>query len=246
MRVLILAAGYATRLYPLTKEYPKPLLEVKGRPIIDYILDKIYSVKEIDEIVVITNSKFISKFRKWRNTLRSARRIVLVDDLTKGLNDRRGAIGDMNFAITKRRIRDDLLVIGGDNLFNYDLNRFFSFAKKAGGNPVIGVYDIKDKAEAKKYGIVRLDKKRRLVDFEEKPSRPKSTLAAMCLYYFPKDKLRLLKEYITIHKQGQDATGFYIDWLRKETPVYGFVFGGNWYDIGDFKFYNKAKSGFKQ
>lgn len=244
MKALILAAGYATRLYPLTKEYPKPLLEVAGRPIIDYIVDELETIKDIDSIIVVTNSKFISKFRKWRLTLRSSKPVVLVDDLTKGLADRRGAIGDMNFAITKKRIKEDLLVIGGDNLFDYDLNKFFSFAKKAKGNPVIGVYDIKDKAQAKKYGIVKLDRRKQLVDFEEKPAHPKSTLAAMCLYYFPKEKLKLLKDYISAYKQGRDATGFYIDWLRKETPVYGFVFGGRWYDIGDFKFYNKARSGF--
>lgn len=244
MKALILAAGYATRLYPLTKKYPKPLLEVNRRPIINYIVDKLETIDEIDEIVVITNSKFISKFRSWALGLHCKKRITLVDDLTNDLNDRRGAIGDMNFAIIKKRISDDLLVIGGDNLFSEDLNKFLSFAQGTKGKPSIGVFDIKNKREAKKYGIVKLDTRKQITDFTEKPKKPKSTLVAMCLYYFPKQKLGLLKKYIKVHSVGRDAAGFYIDWLRKETPVYGFVFDGNWYDIGDFKFYNKAKTSF--
>ncbi len=304
MKALILAAGYATRLYPLTKEYPKPLLKVGKRPIINYIIDKLAALDDIDEIIVVTNSKFFPKFKKWRSHLQSKKHISLVDDLTKSHSDRRGAIGDMSFVIDKKRLKDDLLIIGGDNLFSGDLKEFLSFVK-GNPNPAIGAYNIKDIRQAKKYGVIKLGAKFKLIDFKEKPENPKSTLIAMCLYYFPKEKLRLIKEYLMgresirpflnrfrkvypfwirpfpiplrkspkVTAEGNfldiktdkprpfyytgslrskkergkhDATGFYIDWLRKKVPVYGFVFDGFWYDIGDHKFYNEAKQKFSR
>ncbi len=244
MKALILAAGYATRLYPLTKEYPKPLLKVKDRPIIEYILAKLNKIPEIDEIIVVTNSKFISRFRKWRLGVQSRKPIALVDDLTKSQVTRRGAIGDLDFAINKKRVKDDLLVIGGDNLFDGGLGKFLRFAESTGRSPVIGAYNIKDIRQAKKYGVVKLDENCRVADFKEKPKVPKSTLVAMCLYYFPKEKLGLVREYMKNKKKENDATGLYIDWLRKRCTVYGFVFNGRWYDIGDHQFYRQAKEAF--
>ncbi len=240
MKALILAAGYATRLYPLTKEYPKPLLEVGQRPIIDYIVDKLDALDGINEIIVVTNSKFMPKFKRWLSRQHTKKQISLVDDLTKSLRDKRGAIGDINFAVNKKRLKDDLIVMGGDNLFNASLKEFSSFIN-GNPNPVIGAYNIKNKAAAKKYGVVKLGANSRIVDFKEKPDRPKSTLIAMCLYYFPKEKLKLIKEYWDTKTNKHDATGFYIDWLRKKVPVYGFVFGGFWYDIGDRKVFQEAK-----
>lgn len=246
MKALILAAGYATRLYPLTREYPKPLLLVKDRPIINYIVDKLEAIRAIDEIIVVTNSKFISRFRSWAKNLKSKKRISLVDDLTKDLDDKRGAVGDMIFAINKKHINDDILVIGGDNLFKGDLRDFLRFTRARKNNPVIGVYKIKNKQEARKYGVIELEKKNKVVDFAEKPDVPKSKLVAMCLYYFPKKRLNLIKEYLRSNINGHDATGFYIDWLRKKIPVYGYIFEGHWYDIGDHKFYNEAKKRFAE
>jgi len=244
MKALILAAGYATRLYPLTVEYPKPLLKVEQRPIIDYIVDKVKTVEAIDEIIVVTNSKFISSFKRWADEVQLDRPLTLVDDLTKDHADRRGAIGDMHFVIKQRHIEDDLLVVGGDNLFDGGLLEFFSFAQGKESNPVIGVYDIKHKEQSGKYGVIKMDAENRIVDFEEKPKAPKSTLIAMCLYYFAKDKLGLIEEYLDTKTDKHDATGFYIEWLINRVPVYGFVFGGRWYDIGDHEFYNEAKRSF--
>jgi len=244
MKALILAAGYATRLYPLTKEYPKSLLLVRGRPIIDYIIEKLEDINEIDEIIVITNSKFFNNFKAWKQKHHLKFKITVVDDLTKKNANRLGAIGDMNFAIDKKRIACDLLVIGGDNLFSGTLNKFLHFTKQNKENPVIGAFDIKRRAEASKYGVVRLNRNKQVVDFQEKPRQPKSTLIAMCLYYFPKNKLRLIKEYLYRKKEKKDAMGFYIDWLRSKEPVYGYVFSGKWFDIGDYKFYNAAKQAF--
>ena len=244
MKALILAAGYATRLYPLTREYPKPLLEVNGRPIIDYIIDKLDKIEDIREIIVITNNKFIPQFKKWQIKLSCQKKISLVDDLTKDHIDRRGAIGDMDFAIKKKRIRDDLLAIGGDNLFDGGLADFISFAKINQPQPTIGVYNIRQKKQAKNYGVVRLGKDNKVLDFQEKPVSPKSTLIAMCLYYFPKGKLRLSKKYLDRKTDKTDATGFYIDWLRKQERVYGFIFTGRWYDIGHPEIYKEAKENY--
>ena len=246
MKALILAAGYATRLYPLTKEFPKPLLEVENKPIIDYIIDKLDSLGEVTEIIVVTNSKFFPRFETWRTKQKTKIPINIMDDLTKDNATRRGAIGDMDFAIRKKKLNDDLLVIGGDNLFDSALEGFVSFckAKSVGSSPVIGVYDIKHKSSANKYGVVKLDKQSRIIDFQEKPNKPKSSLVAMCLYYFPKKTLSLLKEYLKARTEKRDATGLYIDWLKQKTAVYGFILKGRWYDIGDHEFYRKAKERF--
>lgn len=244
MKALILAAGYATRLYPLTRDFPKPLLRVRRKPVINYIIEKLNNLDEIDEIIVVTNSKFISKFREWKYSLNFKKPVSLIDDLTKDNQDRRGAIGDIDFVLKKKRIKGDLLVIGGDNLFDSDLGGFLEFTHLHQNYPVIGAYNIKGRERAKKYGVVRLDSRNRLIDFEEKPARPKSTLVAMCLYYFPKEKLKLIKEYL-IKSRKTDTTGVYIDWLRKKLSVYGYVFNGRWYDIGDFKYFAEAKKKFK-
>jgi glucose-1-phosphate thymidylyltransferase len=244
MKALVLAAGYATRLYPLTKDYPKPLLKLGSKPIIDYIIEKLDLLDEIDEIIVITNSRFFSHFSKWSKSVRVNKKISLIDDLTKSLSDKLGAIGDMDFAIQNKSIKDDLMVIGGDNLFDDSLKGFLSFAKSKTKSPVLGAYNIGNKTDAKKYGVLKLNKENKVINFQEKPSAPKSTLVAMCLYYFPKSKLALIKEYLGKKNKQKDATGLYIDWLRRRVAVYGFVFGGRWYDIGDHKFYNEAKKKF--
>ena len=239
-KALILAAGYATRLYPLTRDYPKPLLQVKGKPIINYIIDKFTGLKEIDEIFVVTNSKFISHFKRWRKKIRSNKRISLIDDLTKSPEDRLGAVGDIDFTIRAKSIKNDLLVIGGDNLFMESMRGFIDLAKNK-NSPVLGVYDIKNKRNATKYGVIKLDKNNKVVDFQEKPRKPKSSLVAMCLYYFPKKRLSFIGEYADNRNKNNDTTGSYIDWLRRKINVYGYIFKEPWYDIGDHKFYDEAR-----
>jgi len=245
MRALILAAGYATRLYPLTREFPKPLLEVGGKPLLDHIIAKIEGEEQVKAITVITNNKFFPQFKEWAAKRKFARPLNLVDDKTLTLDDRLGAIGDMHFAILDQGLQEDLLVLGGDNLFDTPLKGFLDFAKSK-DSPVIGVYDIREKSLASQYGVIGLDADSRVVDFEEKPKTPKYSQIAMCLYYFPKAKLGLIGEYAASRPEKRDATGFYIDWLRKREPVYGYVFEGRWFDIGDPRYYNEAKERFNQ
>ncbi|MDD5255316.1 MAG: nucleotidyltransferase family protein [Candidatus Omnitrophica bacterium] len=244
MKAVILAAGYATRLYPLTKMYPKPLLKVKRRPIIDYIIDKLQGLDGLDEILVVSNNKFFRRFQAWQRRHPQKKKIRVVNDLTCSNADRLGAIGDADFAITKRRLACDVLVIGGDNIFDGDLEAFLAFARSKKKSPVIGAYDIGRLSDARHYGVLKTDARHRVTDFQEKPAKPTSRLVAMCLYYFPAQKLRLIKEYMRAKDTRRDATGLYIDWLRKKVTVYAFVFGGRWYDIGDHEFYRKAQTSF--
>ncbi len=245
MKALILAAGYATRLYPLTKDYPKALLTVRQKAIVDFIIDKLEALDPVDEIIIVTNSKFISQFRKWLHRRVKGKRISLIDDLTKDNASRLGAIGDMDFVIRKMSLCDDLLVVGGDNLFEDGLNEFLRFAQAHKNNPVIGVHQLKDKVHASKYGVLKIDKKNKVIDFQEKPAHPQSKLVAMCLYYFPAEKLGLIREYLKRKaKKKADAVGLYIDWLSRKVDIFAHVFYGRWYDIGDHKFYAQAKDNF--
>lgn len=244
MKALILAAGYATRLYPLTKDFPKALLAVRNKPIIEYLIDKLEAVDEVEAILVVTNSRFFAQFKKWKQRVKCKKPIHIIDDLTTDNMNRRGAIGDTAFVIEQEKIRGDLLVLGGDNLFDGELDSFFTFAKAHRGAPVIGAFDLADKTHAKRFGVMKLNRQGKIIHFKEKPLTPSSTLVAMCLYFFPKPKLSLIHEYLKARAGKHDATGLYIDWLRKKVAVFGFVFGGRWFDIGDHRFYDEAKESF--
>ena len=243
MKTLILAAGYGTRLYPLTKNKPKPLLPVAKKPIIDYILDKLNEVSELKAIIVISNNKFFSKFKTWAKATEKKFNKFSIKILNDGSNtpeDRLGAIGDIIFSLKKEKIKEDILIVGGDNIFDFNLKNFVLFAKQKRPQVSIGLYDIEDIKKASRFGIVRINKSKRLVSFEEKPRSPKSSLVAICLYYFPKESLRYIFDYIE-DKQNTDAPGQYIRWLYKKRPVYGFAFKGIWHDIGHLDYYNRVK-----
>lgn len=240
MKALILAAGYGRRLYPITRDYPKPLLLIRERPIIDYIVDKLDKIKEIDDILVVTNDKFIQRFKQWKRQKKNTKRIKLINDLTRTYETRLGALGDIDLTIKKTRLKDDLLVIGGDNLFDEELGSFISCIGKNGTSVVVGVYDIKDREKANHYGVVDIDRDKRIIGFEEKPAKPKTSLVAMCLYYFPEGKLSLLDEYLSSKDKDHDASGSFINWLYKKEKVFAFEFKGRWFDIGQHYFYEQA------
>ena len=230
-------------MYPLTKEYPKSLLEVRGKPILDYIVDKLEAVDEVSEIIIITNSKFIAKFRQWKKRAQAQKKLTLVDDRTRANSDRLGAIGDVDFAINKQGIKEDLLVIGGDNLFSGSLVSFLRFAGRKKPSAAIGLYQLQEIKDASRYGVVKLDGDKKVINFTEKPRHPKSKLVAMCLYFIPRERLSLIKDYMKLSKKA-DATGNYIDWLKERVDTYGFIFHGDWYDIGDLKYLTAAKNNF--
>ncbi|MFC1667313.1 nucleotidyltransferase family protein [Candidatus Omnitrophota bacterium] len=245
MKTLLLAAGYATRLYPLTLNKPKPLLPIAGKPVIEFILDIIEPLKDVDGIYIVTNRKFSKNFEEWSAKFSSSKEIVVVNDGTTSNEDRLGATGDIEFVIREKKLKDDLLVLAGDNIFKKDLTDFINFSVSKRPSITIGLYDVKDLGLAKKYGIVSLDENKRIVEFKEKPSNPTSTLAAKCLYFFPKEKLGIVGEYLDTDA-AKDAPGYFLEWLSKKESVFGYAFKDEkWFDIGDKKSYEEANREFK-
>lgn len=242
MKALILAAGYATRLYPITKHIPKPLLPIVGKPIIEYLLDKIYLIDDIDEVFVVTNKKFYPHFKAWHERLVAAGvydlKITIINDNTTADGTKLGAVGDLQFVIDQAKIKDDLLVLGGDNLFEFNLGEFVEYSKSKNAN-VVALHDIKDKEIVKRMGMVELDPDNKLIKFIEKPPKPTTTLIAICCYFFPKHKISKIKEYLD---KGNipDAPGFYVAWLHQNDDVYGWVFSESWFDIGNLDQFESA------
>ncbi len=243
MKALILAAGYATRLWPLTKNTPKPLLEVKGRPIIEHIAKHFSEIKGIEAIYIVTNEKFTQDFEDWASRYRSAIPIKVINDLTASNDDRLGAVGDMRYAIKETKIDDDLLVIAGDNLFEYRLSDFqrFFLEKKAS---VVACKDMGSIEEVRgKLGVVEVDTSGRITGFEEKPEEPKSALASTACYIFTRVDIREIGQYIELGNRPDNA-GDFVKWLSRHKPVYAFVFKEKWYDIGSFESLGKARGEF--
>ena len=232
MEAIILAAGYATRLYPLTENIPKPLLKVRGKPIVEHIIGRLESIGLVKKILIVTNDKFYSHFMQWLGSFDASMPIEIINDGTKSNDDRKGALGDVNYAVESKNINDDIVIVAGDNLFELSMSEVAGFFKKKKSN-VIVLHDVKDYELAKQYGIVEVEGDR-VVDFQEKPSSPKSTLASTGIYLFPKKTVGLIKKYI---EQGNnpDKTGSFIEWLHKRDAVYSYVTDKKWYDIGSLE-----------
>jgi glucose-1-phosphate thymidylyltransferase len=228
VNAIILAAGYATRLKPLTDTWAKELLPVGGRPIIDRIVDGLAAVDEIEAVHVVTNARKADGFRVWAED----RDVIVHDDGTTSNEDRLGAIGDMQFVIDQAGLEDDLLVIAGDNLFDFNLQDFVSFWRGKGRASAVAVRDVGSLELAAQYGIVALDDDARVTDFVEKPADPPSTLAAIATYLFHRDHAALIRGYLAAG-QPADQPGRFVAWLQREEAVYGWVFDSTWYDIGN-------------
>ena len=227
MKALILAAGYATRLQPLTDSTPKMLLPLAERPMLDYLLDRIREVDELEEIHLVTNARFADVFEDW-----APEDVTVLDDGTISNEDRLGAIGDIAFAIEQGGLEgQDLLVIAGDNLIGYSLADFVAFWRAKGGSAV-AVREVADRSLLRNYGVVELDEEDRVVGLEEKPAEPRGNTAATASYLYRADHLALLPRYL---EEGNppDAPGNLLVWLHAREPVYGYRFSGEWHDIGD-------------
>ena len=231
MKALILAAGYATRLYPLTLNQPKPLLPVGGKPIIEYIINKLEELDSLDTIYIITNNKFYNHFQEWKNNFQSKTPIKIINDQTLTNEDRLGAVGDMAFAIKAENIDDDLFVIAGDNLFEFSLKGIQDMAKEKNTSIVAGRKSKKELI-AGKYGNIILDQNNKITDFEEKPENPKSDIASTALYLFNKESLKLLDQCIE-EKGKPDNSGDFIKYLSEKTDVHSHILEQGWFDIGD-------------
>ncbi len=229
MKALILAAGYATRLYPLTLDRPKALLPVGGKPMLDHLMEQLEQVEGLDEVYVVTNSKFAEAFREWA-AARSGLPLRIIDDGTVDDDSKLGAIGDLDLTIREAELDDDLIVLAGDNLFSQSIAPFPVFALGKGG-PALGVYDVGDLDTIRRYSVIELDDDDRVTRLEEKPERPRSTLAGIALYFYPRSALRYVREYLE-DGNNPDQPGRLVQWLYPRTAVYGWRVPGRWFDVG--------------
>ena len=229
MNALILAAGYATRLSPLTDRLPKQLLPVGGRPLLDWIADKLEEIPERRELHVVTNGRYAPAFADWAET---RGRVTVHDDGTTSNDDRLGAIGDLRFVLGRTDLGDDdLLVMAGDNLLDASLADYVAWWHGKGAASALAVYDVGDRQLARQYGVVELGADDRVVGFVEKPAEPQSTLAATATYVFHRGHLDLVEEYLA-EGNPADQPGNLIAWLYPREPVYGYALPGAWHDIG--------------
>lgn len=240
MKLLVIAAGYATRLYPLTLDKPKALLPVGGRPMLDHVLGSLAGVGA-DTTYVVTNSKFAPHFRDWAAARPD---VAVIDDGTTSDEDRLGAIGDIAFALDEVQIDDDLMVVAGDNLFSEDLADFGAFCREKNA-PVLAVYDVGDLTEMTKYNAIETDERGRITYFEEKPTNATSTLTGIALYFYPRHVLPLIRQYIA-EGNNPDQPGRLVQWLYPRVDVFTWRVPGEWYDIGSAETLRDADSRFSQ
>jgi len=229
---IVLAAGYATRLYPLTKDRPKPLLPVAGRPIIDYIVDEMDTLSELKQIIVVTNHRFAAAFEEWAAIRNQSglKPVLVVDDQTTDDSNKLGAIGDIQFCIDRLKIDDELLVIAGDNLFTYRLKDADDFYRTSQEDTLLA-RSVSPPEDLTRYAIVELDANGRVISLEEKPKQPKSNMAVFATYFYSRDTVPLIAQYL---KEGNspDAPGHFPVWLYQRKPVRVYLFDGICIDIG--------------
>ena len=241
MKCVILAAGYATRLYPLTENFPKPLLEVGGKTILDWLVDDIDTAGLVDEYVVISNHKFAHHFDKWAAT--KAMKVTVVDDGTSSNETRLGAVKDIQFAIDKLVLDDDMLVIAGDNVLDFSLTKFVRYAKEKNTSCIMRYYEPEEK-KLVKCGVVEIDETDRILSMEEKPAQPKSHWCCPPFYYYTREDAKLVARGIE-SGCGTDAPGSYIAWLCQQTSVHAMEMPGKRFDVGNLESYNKIKEEYK-
>jgi glucose-1-phosphate thymidylyltransferase len=244
MKCVLLVAGYATRLYPLTRSLPKPLLEVGGRPILDWILEKALKVELLDEIILVSNSRFLGAFEGYLEKRKLPLRASCLDDGTTDNEHRLGAIADLALAIERRGLEDDILVLAGDNLFDFELSDFAAFFAAKGAD-CITTHALDDLEALRRTGVIELGADGRVLSFEEKPREPRSRFAAPPFYLYRRETLPLLREYLATGG-NPDAPGNFLPWLLARKPVYAYRFEGRRYDIGTIESYEEVRALFAQ
>lgn len=241
MKCLILAAGYATRLYPLTENFPKPLLKVRDKTILDWLIDDIDTLNAVDEYVVISNHKFAPHFEAWAKE--NTKKITVVDDGTSTNETRLGAVKDIQFAIEKLHLDDDMLVIAGDNLLDFSLTKFIQYAKTKQTTCIMRYFESSEK-KLQKCGVAEVDETDKIIRLTEKPAEPKSNWACPPFYYYKKEDVQLVAKGIEAGC-GTDAPGSFIAWLCTQTPVHAMEMPGKRYDIGNLESYQKVQEEYK-
>lgn len=241
MKCLILAAGYATRLYPLTENFPKPLLKVGDKTILDWLIDDIDGAGLVDEFVVISNHRFAQHFEQWAAT--KTQKITVVDDNTSTNETRLGAVRDIQYAIDTLGLDDDMLVIAGDNVLDFSLQQFVRYAVGKQTSCIMRYYEGVE-AKLKKCGVVCIDADDRILDMEEKPEEPRSNWCCPPFYYYTKKDAKLVQAGIDAGC-GTDAPGSYVAWLSTQVPVHAMEMPGKRYDIGNLESYAEVQKTYK-
>ena len=241
MKCLILAAGYATRLYPLTQNFPKPLLKVGEKTILDWLVDDIDQSGKVDEYIVISNHRFAGFFEEW--AAGKKQKITVADDGTETNETRLGAVKDIEFAVNKENVRDDVLVIAGDNVLDFSLNRFIAYAREKETSCVMRYYE-PDEARLHKTGVACVDENDLITHMEEKPASPKSHWCTPPFYYYTRRDIKLIGKGIG-EGCGTDAPGSYIAWLCSQVPVHAMEMPGKRYDIGNLESYERVKQEYR-
>ena len=241
MKCLILAAGYATRLYPLTENFPKPLLPVGEKTILDWLVDDIDTAGVVSEYVVISNHKYAHHFDAWAKT--KAQKVTVLDDGTDSNETRLGAVRDIRFAIDTLKIDDDLLVIAGDNVLDFSLTAFIRYALAKGTSCVMRYYE-PSAEKLKKCGVALVDGEDLVLSLEEKPAEPRSHWCTPPFYYYTRSDAALVAEGIR-QGCGVDAPGSFIAWLCGETPVHSMEMPGSRYDIGNLQSYEAVQKTYR-
>ncbi|MGC9529829.1 MAG: sugar phosphate nucleotidyltransferase [Candidatus Bipolaricaulaceae bacterium] len=232
MRTVVLAGGFAKRLWPITLDRPKPLLPVAGKPILDYIMDR-YPLS--DPPILSVNRRFTEAFSGWSRA--KGRQVELVVEETRSEEEKLGSVGALAYVIDRLSLDDDLLVVGGDNLFDFDLGEFVNSFH---GETLVALYDLGDPARARRRYGVALVEGGRVKGFQEKPDHPRSQLASTACYVFPRQVLPLIRTFLAQAEAGQDAPGYFLEWLRARKPIDAFVFGEGWFDVGGRSAYIEA------
>lgn len=240
MKCLILAAGYATRLYPLTENFPKPLLDVGGKTIVDWLIDDLRTAGIIEEFIVISNHKFAHCFEDWAKG--KDYKLTIVDDGTSSNETRLGAVCDIKYTIEKLNIDDDIMVLAGDNVLDFSLTRFLSYALEKKTSCVMRYFEEK-KETLPKRGVLELDGDH-VIGMEEKPQNPKTQWCCPPFYFYTKDDSKKLAQAIA-EGCGVDAPGSFIAWLCTKSPVNAMEMPGSRYDIGNLESYTKIKNEYK-
>lgn len=241
MKCLILAAGYATRLYPLTENFPKPLLKVGDKTILDWLVDDIDLSGDVDEYIVISNHKFAHHFEEWAAT--KPQNITVVDDGTSTNETRLGAVKDIQFAIDTLHLDDDMLVIAGDNVLDFSLTKFVEYAKEKGTSAIMRYYETNDQ-KLLKTGVVTIDSDDRILLMTEKSPNPATHWCTPPFYFYTREDARLVQKGIE-SGCGTDAPGSYIAWLCTQTPVHAMEMPGSRYDIGNLASYEEVQRTYK-
>ncbi|MBA3387686.1 MAG: nucleotidyltransferase family protein [Verrucomicrobiota bacterium] len=247
MNVLILAAGYATRLYPLTLTKAKPLLEIAGKPMIEWVLNNLAPIPDIQTVYVVTNSKFAQDFQHWADSYQQRSEklsLKVINDGSKDDADKLGAIGDINLVLLRENLaQDDLIIVAGDNLFSEPLTEFAVHAR--GSEATLATFDVGNLEAIKKYSAITTDADGIITSFEEKPAQPKSTLTGIALYYFSRETVPLFTTYIAAGN-NPDQPGRFIQWLYQRKRVKTYQIKGTWFDIGSKETLEEANELFKQ